>query len=75
MIKGYCKSNVDRFRGKKWPERFVAVPRIGDQVKSPSGLIAKVYSITHFQEGLNFGYEPIALYEGEPFIIIELGRV
>jgi len=75
MIKGYCKSNVDNFRGRKWPERFVAVPRMGDQVKSPSGLVAKVYSITHFQEGLNCGYEPITLDSGEPFIVIYLGGI
>jgi len=74
MIKGYCKSNIDDFKCKKWPEAFVAVPRIGDQIKSPSGLVARVYSITHFQEGLNHGYEPITLYSGEPFIIVEIGR-
>jgi len=74
MIKGYCKSNVDDFKCEKWSKAFVAVPRIGDQIKSSSGLVAKVCSITHCQKGARSFYKPIALYEGEPFIIIKLER-
>jgi len=74
MIKGYCKSSIDDFKCKKWPEAFAAVPRIDDRIKSSCGTIAKVYSITHSQEGLNYGYEPITLDSGEPFIIVEIGR-
>jgi len=75
MIKGYCRSNIDEFKGGKWPERFVAVPEIGDFIKGPVGMILKVCSIIHCQEGLGSYYELITLDSGEPFIIIELGRV
>ena len=74
MIKGYCRSNVDDLKCKKCPKAYVAVPGIGDRIKSSCGTIAKVYSITHYQEGLS-SFDPIELNRLEPYIIIELGKI
>jgi hypothetical protein len=71
IIRGHCKSNVDDFKRKNWPDSFVAVPRIGDQIKSSSGTIAKVYSITHSQTT----YFSANWEDKEPYIIIEIGRI
>jgi hypothetical protein len=51
MIKGYCKSNEDVFKGQEyWPNRFVALPQKGDYIQSNNGLYrAKILFITHKQ--------------------------
>ena len=70
MIKGYCQSNLDDFKTyTEWPERFVAVPRIGDYVqKTGSPFKLKVCSITHRI------YNPSNEPYNEPYIIVELTK-
>jgi hypothetical protein len=48
MIRGFCKvvgsvGNITR----DWPEVFVAVPRVGEWVKSASGKLGKVVGVIH----------------------------
>ena len=64
-IKGICRSNRDEFRGYyQWPQKFVAVPLLKENVKSNDGsIVLEVCGITHCVNK-----------EGEPFIEIELTR-
>jgi hypothetical protein len=32
MIHGECKTNLDEFKSVRWPDQFVALPRVGDSV-------------------------------------------
>jgi len=47
MIEGYCRTNLDNCKNKKWPTEFVSVPNIGDRVQAEDGTRLKVYTITH----------------------------
>lgn len=47
MINGEVISNEDNLKTLIWPNTFVAVPRIGDFIKSNGGAIGKVVTITH----------------------------
>jgi hypothetical protein len=48
MIFGECFTNLDEYRREHWPEVFVAVPRVGEVVRSQSGKILKVVRVTHY---------------------------
>jgi len=47
MIRGYCHTNLDDYQREEWPKEFVALPRVGDCVRSSSGKILKICRITH----------------------------
>ena len=47
MIEGYCRTNLDNCKNKKWPTQFVSVPKEGDRVQAEDGTRLKVYTITH----------------------------
>jgi len=47
MIEGYCRTNLDNCKNKKWPTEFVSVPNIGDRVQAEDGTRLKVYTITY----------------------------
>jgi len=47
VIKGGCFTNLDGYLGEEWPRVFAAVPQKGDWIKSRSGRMLKVVSITH----------------------------
>lgn len=55
MIRGYCHTNLDEYKGERWPEEFVAVPRIGENVESESGKTLRVVGITHAKNGVGPG--------------------
>ena len=46
MILVHCRTNLDYLR-EQWPNKMVALPRIGDRVRSQSGVSLKVCSVTH----------------------------
>lgn len=68
MIKGHCKTNVDKYKGEAWPTVFAAVPRKGDWVKSIDEKILQVVQVTH-TSGVQAEQHP---YENEPYIEVEL---
>ena len=57
-MEGYCFTNIDRFQNETWPEKFVALPRIGDKVQSNNGVVLKICAITHYQTTLATGNLP-----------------
>lgn len=65
-IEGYCHTNLDEYRRLSWPTQFVAVPRLGERVESSEKgayqRSLKVVGVTH------------AIYDGHPFIRIELNK-
>ena len=63
MIKGYCETNLDDFKKKKWPDKFVAVPRKGEFVAAEDGTTLMVIRVEHFI----LHYAPF-----EPAIIVRL---
>lgn len=68
MIKGYCRTNIDDWKGETWPTEFVAVPRVGECVRAKSGKYLKVVRVTHYIEYENHASKS-ALY---PAIEVEL---
>lgn len=52
MIRGYCRTNLDDFKREKWPEMFVAVPRVGEYVRSEDGKELRVIRVIHQQAAL-----------------------
>jgi hypothetical protein len=61
MIRAACFTNVDKYKGRSWPTRFVAVPQIDDMVGEPNGMLLRVVRVTHMQD-----------QEGMPYIKVEL---
>ncbi|MCP3876291.1 MAG: hypothetical protein GY699_24510 [Desulfobacteraceae bacterium] len=47
MYKAHCKAVHKEDKDETWPNYFSFPPRIGDFVKSESGKIFKIISITH----------------------------
>lgn len=59
MIAGSCFTNLDDFSDVRWPEKFAAVPRVGERVEGSrrrSGMDAspslKVVAVTHCLAGV-----------------------
>tara|TARA_Y100000034_G_C6875031_1_gene400036 strand:+ start:1279 stop:1497 length:219 start_codon:yes stop_codon:yes gene_type:complete len=50
MIEGRCRTNLDGYERCKWPEVFVAVPRIGERVEAKDGKRLKVCGVTHLMQ-------------------------
>jgi hypothetical protein len=46
-IRGFCFTNIDRYKDEVWPYLFCGIPRIGDLVQSKSKMKLKVVSVTH----------------------------
>lgn len=74
MIKGKCFSNDESVANEKWPTTFVAVPRVGDRVRSLNGTrVMKVASVIHCEVVLQSGMRTTTV-DIEPQIEVELGR-
>ncbi len=57
MIAGEVTSNEDNLKTLFWPKTFVAVPRIGDFIRSISGgAIGKVVTVTHCINAIDIPY-------------------
>lgn len=63
-IKVFCYTNLDDYKGKKWPEYFTCKPEKGEKVECSTGEVLKVVSITHKMDFKN----------NEPYLDIELWR-
>lgn len=64
MIKARCilgKDTTERSKESSWPTKFVAVPRIGEMVRSKEGILRKV-SLIVYDVNMN----------GEPFVDVLL---
>lgn len=76
MIRGICKSNIDDYNKVVWPTKFVSVPRKGDLIAGLNTVQAKVHSITHcIATDRGTLFQPISVDSGQPYIVIELGRI
>lgn len=62
-----CRTNIDQFRGVRWPDSLMCVPQIGDRIegRSDNKVIAslRVCMITHCRDR-----------NGKPYLSIELHR-
>jgi len=47
MIRVHCRTNLDKYRNKRWPEEFVVPPQIGDFVESDSNDVLQIKEIIH----------------------------
>ncbi len=76
MIKGHCKTNVDKFKTETWPTQFVGIPRKGDWVESENGRLAKVVGITHKMAKMTHATTPIqTITKLMPQIVVELHSI
>ncbi len=57
MIEGCCFTNLDDYQHCIWPNKFVAVPRVGDLMEADNGRLLKVVSVTHTQRYRSDGPE------------------
>lgn len=48
MIRGYCHTNLDEYKREEWPKEFVAVPRVGESVRSERMRELYVCKVVHF---------------------------
>lgn len=69
MIDVICKTNLDRFNGKRWPTKMVAVPRKGEKVRAEDGAELCVVDVAH---GLIPQTHHDRLMRGQPIIYVEL---
>lgn len=74
-IKGFCKTNIDEWRNKKWPESFVSVPMKGDIVISEGGIRGHVCEIRHCVAWPSETFWLSNLTPGEPYIEVELNKM
>jgi len=72
MIIGRCHTNLDKFKSAKWPDKFVAVPRVGEKVQAEGRENLYVIRITHLiEKNIDyFGAQQSQTYS--PIIEIEL---
>ena len=73
MIKGRCYTNLDGYITTQWPEKFVAVPRLGDRVESKGGARLKVVGIIHTVIDIRDDHDG-SFIRREPFIKVELNK-
>ena len=65
IIHGRCHTNLDEWRGAKWPTKFVALPRVGDYVRGEQGDYRpwlRVVTVTH------------EWHNGEPTVLVDLHK-
>jgi hypothetical protein len=75
LVPGFCRTNLDGYEREEWPRRFVAVPRKGERIAATSGRNLAVVSVTHHVATSRLGMVVAGeLYEGDPYIEIELHR-
>jgi hypothetical protein len=46
-ISVFCFTNLDNYKGKKWPDYFCCRPMIGEKVQCSTGECLKIVGITH----------------------------
>jgi hypothetical protein len=66
MVEALCISNHDWFESAEWPDKFSAIPRVGEFVQGKMGSPSNIYtlrvcSITHGQDANGKPYIRIAL--------------
>jgi len=49
MIKIICHTNLDDYKGERWPLTMYN-PKVGDSVRSLNGKILKIVEITHCED-------------------------
>jgi hypothetical protein len=68
VIEVRCRTNIDKWKMEKWPEKMVDRPILGDFVESENGVVAKVVEITHKWDKDRYGDPP----RPRPYIAVEL---
>lgn len=58
MVNAMCKTSLDKYKTEEWPDKFVAVPSVGDWVESKSGKVLSVINITHYMRKTEHGLIP-----------------
>jgi len=43
----------EEYKKDKWPRSFAAIPNLGDLVKSRTGKVLQVHSVTHVEDNTN----------------------
>ncbi len=51
MIEIICRTNLDGYRGEKWPEQVQSAPRVGDWMQAESKRRLRVVEVTHLFSG------------------------
>lgn len=69
VIRVQCRTNLDRFKGERWPEAMVAVPRKGEMVQSESGKALCVVEVTHAVYGERTMERAL---HGQPYVKVDL---
>ncbi len=74
MITVFCRTNLDKWRGAEWPNKMVALHRVGDYVEGRQGDFRpklKVVAVTHkicYSDSILGVLLPV----GSPYIEVEL---
>ena len=61
VINAKCSTNLDDYKLEKWPTLFPAVPSVGQYVRSQSGKVLKITSLTWSMNGFNPDSHPCSL--------------
>lgn len=56
MVNIRCIAPLDEFKREVWPDKCFEVPRKGDYVKSKSGRVLTIHSITHCYDVVQHEY-------------------
>ena len=69
MIMVTCFTNLDDFRGERWPTRLTCKPVVGEKVRARSGKQLTIVAITHVERfndtlGETENYLEIELHKG-----------
>jgi hypothetical protein len=59
----FCFTNLDDYRGERWPNYFISPPQKGDYVFSKSGKKLKIVSINHKMDRDDESYLEIELWK------------
>jgi hypothetical protein len=67
-----CYTNLEEYKGERWPDTMACRPIVGDRVESKSGLaILAVRSVMHKQMDVEL-WESVSATE--PVLVVELAR-
>lgn len=73
MIKVYCRTNMDDYKGKDWPTEMICRPLKGDRVRASCGASLRVVDVTHAtRSDLSTSPNEFAGAPPKAYLIVEL---
>ena len=76
MITATCYTNLDKYKGSRWPSRFIELPKVGDFVRCrDTKLELRVNRIIHCSRTIASYEDGVYCLSEKANILLELGDI